>query len=117
MVRRWALTLRFLDPAGFFGSAVTHPLPFALMGLALSPANAWGLGMASVALLSRLALQIQADRVIGMTRATWQLGPLRDLLSFAVFIASHFTDAVTWRGQRFRVRRDGTLIPAKDLAS
>ena len=114
---RWALTLRFLDPAGFFGSAVTHPLPFALMGLALSPANAWGLGMASVALLSRLALQIQADRVIGMTRATWQLGPLRDLLSFAVFIASHFTDAVTWRGQRFRVRRDGTLIPAKDLAS
>jgi ceramide glucosyltransferase len=52
-----------------------------------------------------------------MTRPTWQLGPLRDLLSFAVFIASHFTDAVTWRGQRFRVRRDGTLIPAKDLAS
>ena len=51
-----------------------------------------------------------------MAQATWPLGPLRDLLSFAVFIASHFTDAVTWRGQRFRVRRDGTLIPAKDPA-
>ena len=47
--------------------------------------------------------------------AEW--GPLRDLLSFAVFVASHFTNAISWRGQRFRVRRDGTLIPAKDMAS
>jgi ceramide glucosyltransferase len=114
---RWALTLRLLDPAGFLGSAVTHPLPFALLGLALSPENAWALGVASVALISRLALQVQADRVTRMAQATWPLGPLRDLLSFSVFVASHFTDAVTWRGQRFRVRRDGTLIPAKDLAS
>lgn len=116
---RWARTLRLLDPAGFFGSAVTHPLPFALLALAAVPGAPWGPGAILLALLSRLLLQSQVDRVIGNAEgkggSLW-LGPLRDLLSFAVFVASHFTDAVTWRGQRFRVNRDGTLIPADKLA-
>ena len=114
---RWARTLRLLDPAGFFGSAVTHPLPFALLALALSSRASWGLGVLALALLCRLLLQSQVDRVIGVVgRGAFWLGPIRDLLSFAVFVASHFTDAVTWRGQRFRVNRDGTLIPADNLA-
>jgi ceramide glucosyltransferase len=115
---RWARTLRLLDPAGFLGSAVTHPLPFALLALLLSPAP-WGLGALTAALVSRLLLQVQVDRVIGNPEgkggSPW-LEPLRDLLSFAVFVASHFTDAVTWRGQRFRVNRDGTLTPVDTLA-
>ncbi|HZT20253.1 MAG TPA: bacteriohopanetetrol glucosamine biosynthesis glycosyltransferase HpnI [Dongiaceae bacterium] len=114
---RWALTLRLLDPAGFLGSAVTHPLPFALLGLALLPGHGLGLAVLGLCLASRLALQIEAHRVLALACPPWYLSPLRDLLSFAVFVASHFTDAVSWRGQRFRVRRDGTLIPAKDVAS
>ena len=114
---RWARTLRLLDPAGFFGSAVTHPLPFALLALALSSGAPWGIGALALAVLCRLLLQSQVDRVIGsIGGGTFWLGPIRDLLSFAVFVASHFTDAVTWRGQRFRVNRDGTLIPADNLA-
>jgi ceramide glucosyltransferase len=114
---RWALTLRLLDPAGFFGTAITHPLPFCLLALALAPHNLWTTGFLLLVLLSRLRLQVQVDSEIGAPRPSWQLGPLRDILSFAVFVASHFTDAVMWRGQRFRVRRDGTLIPSEDLAS
>ena len=114
---RWARTLRLLDPAGYFGSAVTHPLPFALLALALSSGAPWGIGALALAVLCRLLLQSQVDRVIGsIGGGTFWLGPIRDLLSFAVFVASHFTDAVTWRGQRFRVNRDGTLIPADNLA-
>ena len=116
---RWARTLRLLDPAGFFGSAVTHPLPFALLALALSAGALWGVGTVLLALFCRLLLQSQVDRVIGPIGAgsgSFWLEPIRDLLSFAVFVASHFTDAVTWRGQRFRVNRDGTLIPADNLA-
>ena len=119
---RWARTVRLLDPAGFLGSAITHPLPFALVALALLPNGPWGQGALGLALLSRLALQTQVNRAISgagsaSTPGAWLLGPLRDLLSFAVFVASHFTNAISWRGQRFRVRRDGTLIPAKDMAS
>jgi len=116
---RWARTLRLLDPAGFFGSAVTHPLPFALLALVLSSGSLWGVGTVVLALFCRLLLQSQVDRVIGPIGAgsgSFWLEPIRDLLSFAVFVASHFTDAVTWRGQRFRVNRDGTLIPADNLA-
>jgi ceramide glucosyltransferase len=113
---RWARTLRLIDPAGFFGSVVTHPLPLALLGLALSPSHPWGWAVLALALGSRLLLEVQTDRVIGTAWAAWPLGPVRDLLSFVVFVASHFTDAVTWRGQRFRVRPDGTLISAKNLA-
>jgi ceramide glucosyltransferase len=116
---RWARTLRLLDPAGFFGSAVTHPLPFALLALALSSGAPWGAGVLMLALFCRLLLQSQVDRLIGPIGAgsgSFWLEPVRDLLSFAVFVASHFTDAVTWRGQRFRVNRDGTLIPADNLA-
>jgi ceramide glucosyltransferase len=114
---RWALTLRLLDPAGYLGSAVTHPLPFALLGLALAPSHALAYGVVALALACRLLLEVQVDRLIGAVRAERRLGPVRDLLSFAVFVASHFTDAVDWRGKRYRVRRDGTLISAEDLAS
>jgi ceramide glucosyltransferase len=113
---RWARTLRLLDPLGFLGSVVTHPVPLALLGAALAPGHVWGWAILGLALASRLLLELQADKVLGTDWPAWRLGPLRDLLSFAVFVASHFTGAVTWRGQRFRVRRDGTLIPAKTPA-
>jgi ceramide glucosyltransferase len=114
---RWARTLRLLDPAGFAGSIVTHPLPFALMAFALSPGAIWGPAAVCVVLLFRLLLQSGVDRVIGVAGKFRLLAPARDLLSFFVFVASHFTDAVSWRGQRYRVRRDGTLTSARDIAS
>jgi ceramide glucosyltransferase len=109
--------LRLLDPAGFSGSAVTHALPFALIALGLSPGASWAQAAVCLAILFRMLLQIEADRMVRVAGTSRWLGPLRDLLSFLVFIASHFTDAVSWRGQRYRVRRDGTLISAKDMAS
>jgi hypothetical protein len=36
---------------------------------------------------------------------------VRDLLSFAVHFASFFVGVVSWRGRRYRVRADGTLVP------
>jgi len=37
------------------------------------------------------------------------LGPLRDLLSFAIFVASFLPLKVTWRGHSYRVDQDGTM--------
>ena len=68
-----------------------------------------GVAECTTALACRFALQIQADRVLGCRwgRAHW--GPVRDLLSFAVFLASFWPGEVAWRGRRHRLRRDGTL--------
>jgi hypothetical protein len=35
---------------------------------------------------------------------------VRDLLLFIVYVASFFVGVVTWRGDRYKVRADGTLI-------
>jgi ceramide glucosyltransferase len=47
------------------------------------------------------------------SRSGW-LGPARDLLAFAVYVASFFVGVVSWRGHRYRVRADGTLLPLGD---
>jgi len=52
---------------------------------------------------------MQIDATIGVPIARWPLGPLRDLMSFLVFVASFFITAVSWRGHRYRVHADGTL--------
>jgi len=43
------------------------------------------------------------------------LVPLRDLLSFAVFVWSFLGSAVSWRGEDLRVRPDGTLARDRSM--
>ena len=54
---------------------------------------------------------MQVDHTLRVSLNRWWLGPVRDLLSFAVYVASFFVDVVSWRGARYRVRADGTLVP------
>lgn len=114
---RWARTIRLLDPAGFAGSAVTHALPLALLGAALGAFAPAGLVMIASALACRLILQMHIDDAlkVGDNRFWW--GPVRDLLSFAIFAASFFGNAVTWRGKRYNVRADGTLVYMGEIGS
>lgn len=106
--RRWARTIRLLAPGGQAGSLITHPLPLALLALA---AGGGGLAWAAVAvaLTARLALVYGSARAFGVPAAPAWLLPLRDLLSFAVWIACWFGSTVDWRGERYRVERDGRL--------
>jgi ceramide glucosyltransferase len=46
---------------------------------------------------------------LGVRSTSGWLGPARDLLAFAVYVASFFVGVVSWRGHRYRVRADGTL--------
>ncbi len=107
---RWARTIRLLDLAGFAGSGITHALPFALIGAALGGFAAAGFVMIASALACRLILQMHVDDALGIRDNRFWWGPLRDMLSFAVFASSFFGNAVTWRGQRYSVRQDGTLV-------
>jgi ceramide glucosyltransferase len=108
---RWARTIRLVDPAGYAGSAITHPLPFALAALLLSgfSAIAWMILLATLA--CRLFVPIQVERLPGGGKGSVWLSPLRDLLSFAVFLASYMPGAVNWRGRRYNVGADGTVTP------
>ncbi len=108
---RWARTIRAVSPGGYIGSFITHPLPFALLAAALMSGGAAGIGIIAVTLVCRLILQLQVDATVCVRMNRWWLGPARDLLSFAVYVAGFFVDAVHWRGRRYEVRPDGTLTP------
>jgi ceramide glucosyltransferase len=105
---RWARTIRSIDRLGYAASLITHPLPLALMAFALRPGAA-SAGLVMAALACRLALQIEMDRALGRRRVVRLWLPARDLLTFAVFVASFWPGRVRWRGHRYHVAPDGTL--------
>jgi ceramide glucosyltransferase len=107
---RWARTIRLVAPSGFLGSAVTYPVPFAVVATLLGALPVAAPAMLAVALLCRMATGWRIDRALRVNRAAWWLLPLRDLLSFAVFIASFLGRRVAWRGRKFRIGPSGQLI-------
>ena len=114
---RWARTIRAVDPWGFAGSAVTYPLPFALLGAALGGFAPAGVASILAALACRLVLQLQVDHTVHSHSGRWWLGPVRDVLSFAIFVGSFFVAVVSWRGERYKVRSDGTLVSLREVGS
>ena len=105
---RWARTIRSLDPLGYVGLAITHPVPLALLGLLLGGFTPDCL-IVVIAVACRFALQSAFDRAFHRRGDFFWLGPLRDLVSFAVFAASFFGHSVEWRGHRYGVRADNSV--------
>jgi ceramide glucosyltransferase len=107
---RWARTIFTVDKAGYISSGLTHALPLALSGAALRGFD--GLGVAAIlfALSCRLFLKYRLTRQFELPDPSYALLFVRDILSFAIYLASFSSTKVAWRGQDFAVRRDGTLL-------
>jgi ceramide glucosyltransferase len=106
---RWAMTIRSIDPIGYFGWIITHAFPLALL--------AWILGGAEIAaylavgaLVCRGVLIYAIERGYGLPPRPYWLVPLRDLLSFAVFTAGFVARDLSWRGHRYKLMSEGNLI-------
>ncbi|HVY33965.1 MAG TPA: bacteriohopanetetrol glucosamine biosynthesis glycosyltransferase HpnI, partial [Caulobacteraceae bacterium] len=78
---RWARTIRLVQPVGYAGSLITHFLPLALVGAALTGFSRLGseslLALAAV----RLAQVFVLSRMMGSLRPRLWLAPVRDILS------------------------------------
>jgi ceramide glucosyltransferase len=118
---RWAQTTRYSRPKGHFGSGLIFAMPYGLLGLlAAGLLGHWRMGAAllAVAILNRL---IEAW-LVGWTvvrdpqirHAPW-LYPLRDLLGFAVWLASYLNLRYVWRDSRFELK--GTRIALRQTSS
>jgi len=106
---RWTRTIRLVNPAGHLGSIVTHGLPFALMGAVFLGGTPGALAILGLVLAARLALKWRIDGLFATNAGPFWLLPVRDLLSFAVFLASLFGETVHWRGSHFTVQRCGAI--------
>ncbi len=106
---RWARTVKGLAPVGFAGTFVTHPLALALLaaagsGFRLAPAIFLGI----TCMLRWATAGVIARRLGCSSKKLWLL-PLRDALSFTVFVASFFGRRVLWRDQSFDVDPSGRM--------
>ena len=106
---RWARTIRRLAGAGHVGSVVTHPFVLSMIGAALLGGQTGAIGLIFAILGVRIACKFRIDAATGAESGPWWLLPLRDVLSFGVFLASFSGDTVEWQGQRYYVGRDGVL--------
>jgi ceramide glucosyltransferase len=114
---RWARTIRAMDSVGFCGLAITHAVPLALLGLILGGLTPVAWTILAVALVCRFALQAELHRLLHLRTGIFWLGPIRDILSFAVFVASFFGRRVEWRGHRHVVNADHTLAYSSEADS
>jgi ceramide glucosyltransferase len=110
---RIARTIRSIDPLGYAGTVLTHPLPLALLGMLSGGLTAMLLMLAAVA--ARVTLCRCVEWRFGLPRQNYWLLPLQDVLVFGVYVASFFGARVHWQGVDFRVAADGTLIEEQDL--
>jgi DNA replication protein DnaC len=92
---------------------LTFGLPWTILAAFLAPS----FGIAAFYILSYLVLRSAVYLTIGIwglqdrvVRRNWWLAPVRDLANFAIWVASFFSNRITWRGLEFRVEK-GQLIP------
>ena len=102
--------MRLLNPAGYAGLGLTHPLPWAGLALLVAPGSVT-LAVAGLALAARFAACAWVDHALGLRpRLAWVLP--RDGLSFAIWLAGLWPGRVRWGRERFRVGRDGRMRPS-----
>ncbi len=113
---RWAIGLRNVRPAGYLGLFLTFGLVWVVLAALVSGSATIATAYMAAYLAARLG-QVWLAGVWGMgdlvTRNNLWLVPLRDLLNVAVWTAGLFSDTVSWRGLRFRVK-ERLLAPVND---
>jgi ceramide glucosyltransferase len=113
---RWARTIRAVAPVGHLASLFAHPLALALL---LAAALRFDLTSCAFLVIScglRWSTAGTVARSLGLEKGGLWLLPLRDALSFAVFLASFLGRTVFWRERHFRLRASGRITIEGDKA-
>jgi ceramide glucosyltransferase len=114
---RWAIGLRNVRPAGNWGLAFTFGLPWSIAAALTIFAAHWPWTLAVAYPLAYLVLRIGLTWTIAAwglrdraaTGKLW-LVPVRDAISFGIWVFGFFSNEITWRGLSYRVDH-GLLIP------
>ncbi len=113
---RWTRTYRVCRPLGYFAYGITHTFTFSLALWLMSGRAPWALGLAAGTLALRLGLAWFSEVVClkgKLALPAFLLVPVKDLISFALWLTSFLGSEVVWKGRRFRLTREGRLVPLK----
>ena len=115
---RWAIGIRNIRPGGHFGMLFTHGLPWAIAAACVAPSAAVGAAYLAAYFALRFAMAwtvgVWGLRDPVLRRRLWLL-PVRDLLSFFVWLASFAMNRIEWRGSSFTLEK-GRMIPVAPRA-
>jgi ceramide glucosyltransferase len=109
---RWARTIRVCQPVPYFFSLLSNATLWPLLWLIVRPAGpivACGIVCLLVRMLTALNLQHRMTRKPPPYALGW-LVPIKDLLQAANWLLAFMGNRIEWRGERLRLRRDGTLV-------
>jgi ceramide glucosyltransferase len=105
---RWARGVRDARAGGYLGLVFTFGFLWSLLALAASQGALWAWSAFAVTMFLRLAVALVVgegvlrDRQI--LKCAWLI-PLRDLVAAAIWVVSLGGHTVTWRGDRFRLKK------------
>ncbi len=109
---RWARTYRASRPWGYFGYGVTHILPFSVLLLMTQGPKAGVMAIIGIVLALRLCLAFAVGAGVTGSKKwlKWlPLLPVKDLLSFFIWVSSFTGRKVRWRGRQYRLLKDGKI--------
>lgn len=108
---RAARTIKAIKPWIYAGTAITYPLPLALLDALFD--SPYGFLFAAAAVSSRMLLYFSVERAFGSVRQPYYLIPIQDIFSFAVFTASFFGRTIVWRGTKYHLSPSLRLVQVK----
>ena len=110
---RWARTVRLCRPASYVGLLFTHGLPWTLAGALVSHSISGAATFLGLYLVLRLTLAwtVGAWGIRDETtqRKLWVV-PMRDAIHFVVWLASLFSDRITWGESEFQLTERGEMV-------
>lgn len=110
---RWARTYRASRPKGFLGYGITHVFPFSVLLLALLGPTPLSLSIFGCVLILRFSLAVVVYKKVirSINWIRWSvLTPVKDLLSFCIWIWSFLGQKVFWRGSYYRIVKGGRIV-------
>jgi ceramide glucosyltransferase len=108
---RWARTIRVCQPVPFFFSLLSNGTVWPLLWWAASPTPFSSLAAFGFCALRVLTAQANHQRLVGSHKSwvsVW-LVPVKDLASTAIWALAFLGNRIEWRGQLYRMLRDGRL--------
>lgn len=116
---RWARSTRISRPLGYLGLILTYGTALALLLVAVDGGSIFSLVLLAITLVIRLSMAwLIGVKWLGdgQLRKYFWLVPVRDLLSFLIWCISWVGRRVEWRGRKYEVARDGTMIQVEERA-
>ncbi|GAB1544192.1 glycosyltransferase [Scytonema sp. NUACC21] len=108
---RWARTIRFNRGSIYYSQVFCYGTVYCLPLLLVSGFSGWAIAFSLTTLLTRYVQALVSIYTMECPKLLpwlWIL-PLRDLLSFTIWVVGGFGRRVFWRGRRLRIEADGLI--------